>query len=278
MSSSGAASVDTATGRDRTRATIVEVAAAMLATGGREAVSTRAVAAAAGTQAPTIYRLFADKEGLLDAVAEYGFASYLAEKPVPRPADDPIQDLRAGWDLHIGFGLANPALFCLMYGEPKPGHRPSAAVAAFRVLEARVRSIAAAGRLEVSEHLAADMVHAAGCGTVMTLLAIPEDERDPELSGATFDALIAAITSGQPAPDAPGPVPAANTLRAELSNLTVLTDGERHVFREWLDRIVAGRDSRAKPRQDRSSEGTSDGVRRPSEGTSDGVRRQSRPH
>ena len=38
-----------------------------------DAVSTRAVAAAAGVQPPTIYRQFGDKEGLLDArIADYG--------------------------------------------------------------------------------------------------------------------------------------------------------------------------------------------------------------
>jgi AcrR family transcriptional regulator len=36
---------------------------------GRRAVTTRAVAAGAGVQAPTIYRLFGDKDGLLDALA-----------------------------------------------------------------------------------------------------------------------------------------------------------------------------------------------------------------
>jgi AcrR family transcriptional regulator len=216
----------------------VEVATALLASGGRDAVSTRAVAAAAGTQAPTIYRLFGDKDGLLDAVAEYGFASYLAAKPVPLPGADPVEDLRAGWDLHVSFGLENPALFLLMYGEPRPGRTPPAAAAAFTVLQARIHSIAASGRLRVSERLAADMVHAAGCGTVMTLLATPPAQRTPDLSDAMFDALVAAITIAGPAPRTTGPIPVANALRAELPGLTMLSDGERHVLAEWLDRVV----------------------------------------
>lgn len=238
MDSTSDEALDVSTGRDRTRTRIVEVAADLLASGSRDAVSTRAVAAAAGTQAPTIYRLFGDKEGLLDAVAEYGFASYLARKPVPRPGADPVEDLRAGWDLHISFGLDNPALFLLMYGDPRPGHTSPAAAAAFKVLQARVRSIAAAGRLRVSEHLAADMVHAAGCGTVITLLATPEALRTPYLSNVTFDALAAAIATAEPRPQASGPVPAANALRAELPSLTMLSSGERHVLDEWLGRIV----------------------------------------
>ncbi len=45
--------------RDR----ILQAAARLLAEGGREAVSTRAVSSAAGVQAPTIYRQFGDMQG-----------------------------------------------------------------------------------------------------------------------------------------------------------------------------------------------------------------------
>ena len=82
------------------------------------------------------------------------------------------------------------------------------------------------------------MVHAAGCGTVITLLATPEALRTPHLSDATFDALAAAIATAEPRPQAAGPIPAANALRTELPDLTVLSSGERHVLEEWLDRIV----------------------------------------
>ena len=42
----------------------------LLARGGREAVTTRAVGNAAGVQSPTIYRQFGDMRGLLDEVAD----------------------------------------------------------------------------------------------------------------------------------------------------------------------------------------------------------------
>src|ERR1700681_1025121 len=100
-----------------TRVRIVAAAAPLLTEGGREAVSTRAVSAAAGVQAPTIYRLFGDKQGLLDALATRGWATYLHDKADLKPTADPVQDLRAGWDQHVAFGLANPALYALMYGE-----------------------------------------------------------------------------------------------------------------------------------------------------------------
>src|ERR687894_233566 len=107
--------------RSDTRDRIVRAAAELLAEGGREAVSTRAVAAAAGVQAPTIYRQFGDMRGLLDAVASDGFSTYLGRKMTRERAADPIDDLRGGWNLHVEFGLENPALYTLMYGDPRPG-------------------------------------------------------------------------------------------------------------------------------------------------------------
>src|SRR3954471_24703819 len=93
---------------------ILDAAARLLAEGGQTAVSTRAVAAAAEVQAPTIYRLFGDKSGLLDAVAERGYQTYLESKVQPRADVDPVEQLRQGWDLHLEFALANPALYVLM--------------------------------------------------------------------------------------------------------------------------------------------------------------------
>src|SRR3954471_9377897 len=93
--------------RHKTRASIVEVAARLLREQGAAAVTTRAVAQAAGMQAPTIYRFFEDKDALLDAVAEHVLATYVSGKAVAEDDDDPVAALRAGWAAHIAFGLAN---------------------------------------------------------------------------------------------------------------------------------------------------------------------------
>jgi AcrR family transcriptional regulator len=234
------AGADSASGRERARARIVEVAAGLLAAGGPDAVSTRAVALAAGTQAPAIYRLFGDKDGLLAAVAEYGFASFLARKPPLAPGGDPVADLRAGWNLTISFGVENPALYALMYSNPA-GRRTAAAAAGAALLRDRIRAIAAAGRLRVSETLAADLLQAAGRGTLLVLLDPPGQAPGP-LADVMFDAVTAQILTpagpGQPEP-AGTPVPAANALRAGLTGLTALSAGERHVLGEWLDRVIA---------------------------------------
>ena len=223
---------------DRNRERILAAAIQLLSESGRDAVSTRAVSAAAGVQAPTIYRLFGDKQGLLDAVATRGFTTYMNSKADLISTDDPVEDLRAGWELNVGFGLANPALYWLMYGQPGPGAFPPAAVAAIGVLAGCLHRIAEAGRLRVSEERAAQLVHAAGLGTTLELIATPEDRRDLALSDAAREAVIAAITTDAPAPRAPGPVGAAVALRAVLSKTSVLTAHEQALMEEWLDRIA----------------------------------------
>ncbi len=178
--------------RDRTRAQLVEVAAELLATEGPDAVTTRSVALAAGVQAPTIYRLFGDKSGLLDAVVEHGFASYVAGKHLDADAD-PVGSLRAGWELHVGFGLANPELFRLMHTALRTPEGRAAAATGIRVLQARVHRVAEAGRLRVTERRAVELIHAAGTGVVFTLIDQAGDERDDTLADTAWESVCAAI-------------------------------------------------------------------------------------
>lgn len=221
--------------RLETRTRIVAVAARLLREDGPAAVTTRAVAQAAGMQAPTIYRFFADKDALLDAVAEHVFAEYVAGKAVADPSADPVADLRAGWDAHISFGLANPALFGLLTDPARATPSPAAA-AGLDVLRDRVRRVAQAGRLRVTERRAVELVHAAGTGAVLTLLATPPEDRDPELADAMYEAVARSIltdTPTLPVDDAAGMVVA---LRAVAPTLPMLTAGERALLSEWLDR------------------------------------------
>lgn len=231
-------------GEDGPRERIVAAAAGLLESGGRDAVSTRAVSAAAGVQAPTIYRLFGDKQGLLHAVATDGFTRYLARKAGRAPSDDPVQDLRVGWDLHVDLGLANPALYSLLYDEHHSGTSSPAARAATEVLAGHIHRIAEAGRLRVPEQRAVHLVHAAGRGTTLTLIAMPQSDRDPLLSATAREAIIAAITTDAPGREAArhtlsaGLVGAAVTLRALLPHAHDLTGPESALMQEWLDRIA----------------------------------------
>ena len=219
------------------RARIVSAAAQLIASGGRDAATTRAVAAAAAVQAPTIYRLFGDKRGLLDAVAQHGLAAYVAEKSARVPHPDPVQELREGWDMHVQFGLSHPGLFTIMASELQPRPLSPAAAAGLEVLRGRVRNIALAGRLQVSEVRAVSLLQAVCIGTVLTLISQPENQRDAGLSESAREAVIAAISCDTPVTAEAGPSAAATTLRASLEKASELTAGERHLLEELLDRI-----------------------------------------
>ena len=236
MGDSGAESVVSA--REAARERVVRAAAALVARGGREALTTRSIAAAAGVQAPTLYRLFGDKDGLIDALVLHGYELYLQEKAVRQPSPDPVDDLRSGWDLHIAFGLANPGLYVLMYGDPRPGRVRPAIAAAREMLAEHVARIAADGRLRVPEQQAAELIHAAGSGTVLSLLATAEDRRDLRTSALAREAVIAAVTTDTVDFPAPEPAAAAIALRARLSRTMALSKPERELLDEWLTRIA----------------------------------------
>jgi AcrR family transcriptional regulator len=226
-----------------TRDRIVRAAADLLVDGGREAVTTRAVAAGAGVQAPTIYRQFGDMRGLLDEVASYGFSTYLRDKTMRERAEDPVEDLRRGWDLHVEFGLANPTLYTLMYGDPTSGTESTAAVEAATILRDLVRRVAEAGCLRVSVERAANMIHAAGCGVTLTLIGARPADRDPALSETTREAILAAVTSDEPEDwkeqnDRDRVANRAVALKAVLPEAeNDLSSGEKTLLSEWLDRL-----------------------------------------
>ncbi|WP_084961085.1 TetR/AcrR family transcriptional regulator [Thermoactinospora rubra] len=230
--------------KDRdTRERILHAAAELLAQSGGEPVSTRAVCQAAGVGAPTLYHHFGDKRGLLDAVAAYGFERYLAEKRAMPPADDPVQRLRDGWDLHVEFGLRHPAFYVVMYGSAQPGKPPTAAAEGQEILLGMLNDVARAGRLAVAPETAARMIHSAAVGVVLTLIA--EDRHAPDdLSARTRDALIAAVTTPDEAA-ARGDTPLAAQATALRATLTAssagipLTAAERTLLDEWLDRLAA---------------------------------------
>ncbi|RSN13607.1 TetR family transcriptional regulator [Streptomyces sp. WAC 05977] len=222
-----------------TKDRLIRAAAELLEEGGREALSTRAVSAAAGVQAPTLYRTFGDKNGLLDAVASYGFKSYLEGKHALGQTGDPVRDLRRGWDLHVEFGLHQPAFYMLMYGEPRVREARREADAMLRRI---IERIAEAGRLRVPVEQAAQLVHATGMGVVLSFLASPPEQRDPDLLIAAREHVIAAITTdSDDKADKVSDIPCrAIALKAALDKEPVdaLTPAEQAMLGEWLDRLA----------------------------------------
>ncbi|PPI15711.1 TetR family transcriptional regulator [Rathayibacter sp. AY1D2] len=226
-----------------TRLRIVEAAAGLLRDEGPAAVTTRAVAQAAGLQAPAIYRLFGDKDGLLEAVAEHVLATWVDSKARTVEAAvaggvDPVEDLRAGWAAQVEFGLANPALFRLL-SDPGRASGSPAALSGRRVLAARVQRVAAEGRLRVPEERAVGLIQAAGTGVVTTLLSTPAADRDPGLADAALDSVLAGILTDPPSPGDGGRLTALVGARALAPELAGLTPAERLLLADWLDRALA---------------------------------------
>jgi len=250
--------------RDATRDRILRAAARLLREQGPAAVTTRRVAQEAGLQPPALYRLFEDKDALLDAAAEHVFAEHVAAKRTAEPSGDPVADLRAGWHTQIGFGVANPYVYGLLL-DPVRARDTPAQVQGVRILAERVHRVAAAGLLGVSEERAVNLIRAAGVGTVHTLLTLSPGEADPGLSDAAFDAIARAILVEEPAglpegrailveepaglpeeraglveepavpsPETPAAVVAA--FRALVPELPQLSAAEAALLEEWLGR------------------------------------------
>jgi hypothetical protein len=152
---------------------------------------------------PRSTRLFGEKNGLLSAVAEYGYARFIAAKSPLRPTDDPVDDLRSAWSLTVDFGLSNPELFFLIYSEPRSEAMTAAVQSGAQRMRARIQRVAAAGWLRVEESLAATIMQSSARGT------LPE----------------------------PGRASAARTLKANLPGQGVLSPSEHHLLLDWLDRL-----------------------------------------
>jgi AcrR family transcriptional regulator len=237
-------------GSSSTRTRILRAAADLLAEGGTEAVSTRAVSARAGVQQPTLYRLFGDKRGLLEALASYGFEKYLARKHTAHAATgSPIEDLRAGWDAHVAFGLNQPELYQLMYGTVHTGQRSAAAKEAYQGLLAVMEKVAALGVLRVPPDVAAQMIQSSAIGVTLRLIASRDDPPSGELSPGVRDAVLAAVLLD---PEAGGDDAGRTAARAadavasramSLDSLVGdqhgdLTPAETALLREWLRRLT----------------------------------------
>ena len=216
-------------------------AARLLREGGTRAVTTRAVEAAADVQAPTIYRLFGDKQGLLDAAAEHEIAEWVHAKAAAASRDedrDPVEVLREGWFSVARFGLANPAAFRLMH-DRDPAERRGAESFGEAILRTRIRRVADAGRLAVTERRALDLIRASALGAVLVLIAQPAGERELDVLEHTFQGLCAS-TIADAEREPPGPIPArASALRAALHEPhPALSRGEAALLDELLERLA----------------------------------------
>jgi AcrR family transcriptional regulator len=220
-----------------TRALIIARASALLADSSDGEISTRAVCEAAGVTQPVLYRLFGDKDGLLAAVADAAWESYLAGKRAAESSHDPVADLRAGWDAHTMFALQNPHAYRLVFASPL-GSRVAAAREAMRLLTDVLERVAAAGALVMEPDAAARIVMSANSGVALALLLRPESLGSADASIEVREAVLRAILLDAPDDAASRSVGAAATLLRSAMAAPAFSAAEAGLMGEWLDRFT----------------------------------------
>lgn len=83
----------------------------------------RRVAAAVGITAMAVYRHYPDRKGLLNALADEGFAELAEQLCAVRQTGSIEERLVRTLDVNVAFGLENPRLFELMFLMPREGAR-----------------------------------------------------------------------------------------------------------------------------------------------------------
>lgn len=239
---------------------ILEAASELLARSADVDISTRAACEAAGVTAPTLYHHFGDKEGLLAAVVDFGWAAFLESKQKTAAVVHThiADDIRAGWDNHIEFARENPNFYKLMWS-PAVSANSAAFREAFQMLYDRLELGASRGQLRVSVETAARMIMSATTGAALSLISQSDLYGDPSFVTQLREAVIAAVTvsAARPtgkrrAPDAAAPTiaTAAATLKSKLAHEdTPLTTPERALMEQWLTTLAdAPRAATATPR------------------------------
>jgi AcrR family transcriptional regulator len=182
-----------------TRRALLDAATEAVSKDGLEGTSLRAICARVGVQLPTLYHFFGDKTGLLDAVVNDSFGRYLAAKDAARSTGDPAVDVRAGWDVHVGFASANPGIYPLMF---PGGNRalPAAALDSAARLRDGFALLAADGALRpgLTAEQAARTLSAALHGVAVTIARDPAHPGNTLLSVTVRDAVVDALLDRRP--------------------------------------------------------------------------------
>jgi AcrR family transcriptional regulator len=171
---------------------IVTAALALIErSGSDEAVTLRAVAREVGIAAPSIYPHFADRDAIVMAVTLRVFDELAAaiERGSAAAGQDPVARLVAGCEAYVGFGLAHPARYGVLFSSHSrppeeycapvplgPGGRPvlEFGAEAFALLVRGIEECVGAGASDSTEVVAdATAVWVALHGAVTLRTALP---------------------------------------------------------------------------------------------------------
>lgn len=166
-----------AEGESALRSNLLDVAGALLAAEGSDALTMRRVAEAGGCSTTVLYRLFGGKHGLVQGLYREGFTrlrSRLEARPSVADTRQRLGDLALAYRAHA---LAEPAYYTVMFGRPVAEFEPSEADVAhardsLQVLVDAVADAQAAGQVAGTDaqHVA-EVLWAAAHGAVSLELA-----------------------------------------------------------------------------------------------------------
>ena len=148
----------------RVRLRLVEAAAQLLATEGRDGVTTRRVASLAGTSTQAVYTHFGGMEDLLAEIWREGFRRFGEALDEPAVTSDPVADwMTQGWG-YRRFALRDRHLYRVMFGDGLVAFRLNddrdfaAASGTFVSLLSRIERCVQAGRWQIDDQYTAGEV------------------------------------------------------------------------------------------------------------------------
>lgn len=224
-------------------ATIIEVAAKLVAEEGIASATIRNIATQANVLPPQIYKHVGGIDQLLDAAALHLWQN----KPQrPTDADDTINGLYQAIEDLISFGLKNPDLY-LHICKPRQSGVSHVWQIQLDDLKNRVRLVAVAGLLQVSQKQAIEFIHPFCTGMVFSCLH--QVSRPPDASWLVRQAVKPLLKAGAKRTLHDGDPPKADPhrrtqnlaseLRGNLSTVKVFSRCEHLLLGEWLERIAA---------------------------------------
>ncbi|HEV8562775.1 MAG TPA: TetR/AcrR family transcriptional regulator [Actinophytocola sp.] len=98
------------------RATLIEIGARLLHEEGPQTLSTRRIAAEAGSSTMAVYTHFGGMDGLVREIVHEGFARLEKFLTQVRESDDPVADMAVLGRAYRANALANPHLYTVMFG------------------------------------------------------------------------------------------------------------------------------------------------------------------
>jgi len=179
------------TGQSGVRERLLAAAFEAAVAGGVDAVSTRAVCAAARVQDPALYHHFGNRVGLVSAVVDRAFEEYFARKDNrSRVASTPAHAVAAGWDAHVAFARAYPGRYPAMY--PMSGKQSAHLEHSSALLRAGFDQLARDEALApgITPQLATSALRAALRGVAHAVAADPCSPHNDFMSATVRDAMI----------------------------------------------------------------------------------------